>query len=272
MNLIKYKHNIYSQCGQDGVLRRAIDLMGIEEGYCVEFGAWDGEWLSNTRNLLRYHNWKGCLIEQDPQRFLQLQSLYQSDADVTTLNRTVEADGLNSLDCILSDINCPQNFELLSIDIDSDDYHIWKSLRRFYPKLVLIETNPYFPFFIEYVQKYKLGCYPSGASVLSMYKLGLTKGYRPIAYIGHDWLFARNDLKCFDEFESSFLRLYCDGAEIRDNENLPNGDIISLPTGPASTSQLDVAKYIHDALFTQFGKSASQYNCITTISELQKLL
>jgi hypothetical protein len=271
MRLTDYKHNIYSQCGQDGVIRRALDMMNVSEGYCVEFGAWDGKWLSNTRNLLLHHSWDGCLIEQDSQRFLELQALYKNDPGVSTLNRRVEVSGFNSLDSILTEVNAPRDFDLLSIDIDSDDYHIWQSLKEFHPKLVLIETNPYFPFFMEYVQKYDLGRYPSGASVLSMYKLGVTKGYRPIAYIGHDWLFARGDLKAFDQAES-FLRLYCDGAEIRGNEHIANGDIISLPTGPASTSELDVRKCVQDALFESFGKTAHHFGCLTNVSDVEDLL
>ena len=50
-------------------------------------------------------------------------------------------DGQNKLDNILSLTPIPKDFDLLSIDVDGDDYHIWKSLDAYHPKVVIIEIN-----------------------------------------------------------------------------------------------------------------------------------
>ena len=274
MRLTDFCDNVHSQCGQDGVIAKAFEILGVESGYCVEFGAWDGLYLSNSRKWLKMPMFGGCLIEADPARFAELSNLYGSREDVTTVNSMVDIEGENSLDNILSRAGAPEDIDLLSIDIDSDDYHIWQSLERFKPKLVLIETNPYIPFYIEYVQKPQLGRFPSGASVVSMYKLGVTKGYRPIAYIGHDWLFVRDDL--FNKFDldvTSCVGLFLDGTEITGNDLLPHGQILDLPTGAAATRSLDVGNFINQALQAEFGPDLTDhFRVLTSPKDFQGLI
>ncbi len=45
------------------------------------------------------------------------------------------------LDEILSKTKITNNFDLLSIDIDGDDYHVWEAMDRYQPKVVIIEIN-----------------------------------------------------------------------------------------------------------------------------------
>jgi hypothetical protein len=48
----------YSQYGEDDILERLFSLLEISQGWCVEFGAWDGTHLSNTAALVRHQNWR----------------------------------------------------------------------------------------------------------------------------------------------------------------------------------------------------------------------
>jgi len=274
MRLNDFRENVYSQCGQDGVVGKAFDILGVHTGYCVEFGAWDGQYLSNTRRWLETPRFGGCLIEADPGRFQQLRLLYAARQDITTVNSMVDTHGVNSLDNILARAGAPIDLDFLSIDIDSDDYHVWNSLQEFRPKLVLIETNPYIPFFVEYVQKPKLGRFPSGASVVSLYKLATLKGYRALAYVGHDWLFVREDL--YDQFDldvTSCIGLFLEGTEIVHNGLLPHGEIIDLPTGPAASRSLNVNDFIRQALEEEFGSiMADQFRVLTSPNDFKGLI
>ncbi|MGP1283786.1 MAG: hypothetical protein ACTS1X_12490 [Parasphingopyxis sp.] len=36
------RRNIYSQGGEDQIIAELFEIMGIENRWCVEFGAWDG--------------------------------------------------------------------------------------------------------------------------------------------------------------------------------------------------------------------------------------
>jgi hypothetical protein len=42
-SLEKYKKDIYSQNGEDGVIEYLLKELGIDCGYFVDIGAWDGK-------------------------------------------------------------------------------------------------------------------------------------------------------------------------------------------------------------------------------------
>jgi hypothetical protein len=135
--------NVHSQHGEDGALSKLFEVVGLDSGYFVEFGAWDGEHLSNTRALAE-KGWKGCLIEGDKERYQDL--LRSPRSGVETVCRYVTVDGPDSLDAILSEVGAPETVDLLSIDIDSDDLATWRSVQTHRARCVVIEYNPTIPF------------------------------------------------------------------------------------------------------------------------------
>ncbi len=172
IDLLDYAHNEHSQFGEDGILERLFILIGVEQGYFVEFGAWDGKHFSNTQALYR-KGWRGCYIEGDPIRFRDLQRNVTADG-VSTVNVFVTIDSQNSLDNIMTRINAPRDIDLLSIDIDSDDLAIWRSFSRYVPKVVVIEYNPTIPFDTEFENTRGKNW---GNSARSLVKLGREKDY-----------------------------------------------------------------------------------------------
>ena len=124
--LTDFARNITSQNGEDGMLARLIADLLISPGFCIEFGAWDGRHLSNTWNLWAHNGWSALLIEADATRY---KSLTQQTAGfpVTTLCAMVGTDSESSLDRIVSQARIQQEIALLSIDIDGNDYWVWKA-------------------------------------------------------------------------------------------------------------------------------------------------
>jgi hypothetical protein len=57
---------VHSQSGEDGVISWAFEIIGERSKWCVEFGAWDGVYLSNACNLIRNAGWSALMIEGDP--------------------------------------------------------------------------------------------------------------------------------------------------------------------------------------------------------------
>jgi hypothetical protein len=78
-----YARDEFSQNGEDGILGRIFELLGVSQGSCVEFGAWDGIHLSNTRNLIENDGWQAVLIEADPVKFRDLQQNARTFPGVT---------------------------------------------------------------------------------------------------------------------------------------------------------------------------------------------
>jgi len=176
MSLEKYKKNIFSQNGEDGIIEEILNRLGekSDKNSC-EFGAWDGIHLSNCYNLILSKSFKGLFIEGDKKKFIDLKKNLETKNTIL-VNKYVTFEGQNSLDRILEANNFNIDFDLLSIDIDGNDYHIFESLKKFKPKIIVIEFNPTIPNDVEFIQE-KNDKINQGSSALSILKLAKKKNY-----------------------------------------------------------------------------------------------
>lgn len=185
--------NVYSQTGEDGVLAAVFEIIPPEPNpWCVEFGAWDGVHLSNTRNLVETRGFTPVLIEADKTRFRDLKATYRDKPEACLINAMVGFGPEDNLDCLLADTAIPYDFELLSIDIDGNDYHVWKAMTRYRPKVVIIEYNPTIPTPVRFVQQAN----PrrnQGCSLLSLVELGREKGYELVCALTMNAVFVRQE-------------------------------------------------------------------------------
>lgn len=142
--------NVYSQNGEDGVLEEILSRLELldsrHEGWCVEFGAWDGKHLSNTFNLVEKHDFSAIYIEADEERFRELLVTMEgseSHRKIVPLNAFVSSNpnDSTSLDKLLRLTQVPQDFDVLSIDVDGRDLDIWETLNLYRPKVVVLEVN-----------------------------------------------------------------------------------------------------------------------------------
>jgi hypothetical protein len=61
--LLDFKSDTYSQTGEDGIIKKILEIIPQNDKWCVDFGAWDGLYLSNTRNLIETKGYSAILIE-----------------------------------------------------------------------------------------------------------------------------------------------------------------------------------------------------------------
>src|SRR5262245_58420119 len=99
--LNEYANNVYSQRGENSLLAKALRVVTNPTGWCVEFGAWDGQHLSNTFNLVANHDYRVILIEADPKKFSELQASYPYSDRAVFINALVGFTSDNNLDCLL---------------------------------------------------------------------------------------------------------------------------------------------------------------------------
>ena len=189
--LLAYSRNVTSQCGEDGIIEHICDVLDPANRYCVEFGAWDGVYLSNTCNLIKNKKWRGVMLEADAEKHAEVVENYAAD-HVIALNRRVDVSGENSLDNILSAISAPTEIGVLSIDIDGNDYHIWESLKKFSAQLVVIEFNPTVPNDVIFVQDTSPQV-NQGCSLLALIHLAKEKGYELVCATAFNAFFVKAD-------------------------------------------------------------------------------
>ena len=177
-NLNNFSKKIYSQFGEDGILLEILNRLKNKnlDKWCVEFGAKDGISYSNTYNLIKHYNYNAVLIEGDKKYFKKL-SKNLPQKNIIKINKFVNFSGPNNLDEILGSTVIPENFDILSIDIDGCDFYIFESLIKYKPKIVCIEFNHLIPNSVEFVQKkdFKI---KQGSSAKSLIKLAEKKDYK----------------------------------------------------------------------------------------------
>ena len=139
----------------------------------------------NTR-LLSENGWRGFLM--NGKGYLKF--------DVK--EEFITAENINEL---FKKYNVPTNFDLLSIDLDFNDYWIWKAIKGYSPRVVVIEYNASIPVNVSKVIKYDPkgkwdGTNYFGASLLALVKLAKKKGYTLIGCdnSGINAFFVRDDM------------------------------------------------------------------------------
>jgi hypothetical protein len=167
-DLRSHERGVYSQGGEDGVLQHLFACLGSTNRFYVEFGAWDGRTLSNTAHLRLDHGWTGLLMDGDPKRV--------SDG---VQQEFVTAENVNEL---FAKYEVPESFDLLSFDIDGNEYWVWKALDRYRPRVIVMEYNVFFGIDVSKTMPYDAThrwdeTMFHGASLAALRKLGREKGY-----------------------------------------------------------------------------------------------
>jgi hypothetical protein len=172
---------VYSQNGEDGILAWLFGLVGVTNRTLVEFGIGDGS-ECNSANLLLTFGWSGALLEADAAKAEAAYRFYDGRARVEVRHRALEPD---NVDQVLAEL-VPEVVDLLSLDIDGNEYWVWQALTTVRPRVVAIEYNasfgpersvtvPYKRGFDRY-REHASGFY-HGASLAALAKLGSDKGY-----------------------------------------------------------------------------------------------
>ncbi len=140
--LSEAEFKIYSQFGDDGIIQYLIHNIKIkkDEENFIEIGV-ENYREANTRFLLVNNNWRGLIIDA---RKEYIDSVRKDDIywkhDLTAVNAFVTRKNINK---IIKEKSFEKNVGLISIDIDGNDYWIWKAM-RIKPVIVVIEYNSVF--------------------------------------------------------------------------------------------------------------------------------
>ena len=178
---------VHSQFGEDGILQHLLAHVPITNRRFVEFGVEDFQ-EANCRYLIETEPWEGLVLDGDPalQEKLQAQHVYWS----RTLRCRSAFITAENLDRLLQEEGFTGDLGILSIDIDGNDYWVWKALTVASPRIVVVEYNsvfgphravsiPYDPRFFRRTAHHTW--LYQGASLAAFVHLAQAKGY---AFVG----------------------------------------------------------------------------------------
>lgn len=143
MSLLGYAKDKYSSSGNDGIIEKIFKRLDIKNGFFVEFGGWDGVYLSNCRKLFE-EGWSGIFIEGDKARHEECKKNYKGEDRIKSINAFVEEEG-NTFDNLVQDFVPNTGIDFCSIDIDGLDLEIFETFKKFMPKVVCIEGGQMLP-------------------------------------------------------------------------------------------------------------------------------
>lgn len=181
---LEFENTVYSQAGEDGILQRLFEVIPPTRRFAVEFGASESSHLSNVHALVVRHGWSALLIEGDEERARRLKARYLGFSSVRAVQSWVYP---ANVELLFEENDVPRDLDLLVIDIDSNDYYVWRAIREFRPKVVVIEYNGLFAPPQKMVIRFDPRTYWNerdfhfGASIQSLYELGQSKGYELVA-------------------------------------------------------------------------------------------
>ena len=195
------EYGVLSQHGEDGILDFLIGLIGEKSRLFLEFGFSPLE--CNCLLLAMERRFGGVFIDGD-------------ELNASDLNKAASLFGLENVHAIRRLLNRENiektirqaglsgDIDVLSIDVDGNDFWLWEALRCVSPRIVVIEYNaslgpdrsitvPYDPSF-ERSRKHPSGWY-HGASLEALVRLGRRKGYRLVGCdsMGVNAFFVRED-------------------------------------------------------------------------------
>lgn len=196
LDLRNFEKKIFSQNGEDGIIEEIFDRIGTTNKCFVEFGVENGK-ECNTRYLLEKKGWSGLWIDGSDANGRSARS-YFKNFNLKFLTSFITAENIESL---FQSENTPGEMDILSIDIDGNDFWVWKNITNYRPRLLVIEYNASYPPPTKWVMPYKSdhqfdGTRNFGASLLSLVELGKEKGYTLIVCDknGVNAFFLRDDL------------------------------------------------------------------------------
>ncbi len=207
--LLDYLDDDTSQTGENGVIRHIFEIMGTKNTWCVEFGAWDGRRYSNTYELVAQGGWHGVLIEGKQSRFDALVENYKGNERAHLFNQMIGFDSQSdSIDFVLGQTGIPGDFDLMIVDIDGNDWHVWKSMQAYKPRLVVIELNPTIPNDVLYIQE-RNAEQQRGCSLRALIALGRLKGYELVCATSLNAFFVvAEEYEKFDIADNSIDAMY----------------------------------------------------------------
>ena len=201
-----YGKTVFSQNGEDGIIHEIFNRIGTTNKFFVEFGVQCG--VESNTALLLLKKWKGLWMEADKNYVNEIKEIFKEPIESQQLQIKNTFITPENIESILDEFDVPEELDLMSIDIDSTDYWVRKSINKYKPRVLIMEYNAaYFPPII-WIKKKNEPIWDKtinmGASLQALHDLNKIKGYSLVGcdFNGVNAFFVRNDCYSEELFES----------------------------------------------------------------------
>lgn len=199
--LADVEFSVFSQWGEDGIIEWLVAQNGAMPETFVEFGV-ETYRESNTRFLAANRNWRGLIIDGSEEKIaIARRDQISWRHDIASVAAFITEDNINDL---IGGAGINGEIGILSVDIDGNDYWVWKAIEVVEPHFVIVEFNGQFgdvlPLTIPYGADFlRTSAHFSnlyfGASIKAFEELGAARGYTLLGTnkTGINAFFVRND-------------------------------------------------------------------------------
>lgn len=195
-DLMAQRFGYLSQNEEDGLLLAIFNRVGVKSRRFVEIGC--GMNGGNSGFLAQELGWRGLMVDALAASIEKVTVRYTGHA-VTAVQERVTREGINAL---IDTHGFAGDVDLLSIDIDGNDYWVWQAISACHPRVVAIEYNWLLggtrAVTVPYDPEFDLSTIPvrgfRGASLAALVHLGKEKGYRLVATERVNAFFLRDDI------------------------------------------------------------------------------
>lgn len=197
--LERFGFKVYSQNEEDGILEEIFNRIGTTNKLFVEFGVQNG--LECNSHYLLLKGWSGLWLEGNEKHVAEINARFYPAIKTRQLkcrNAFITRENINRL---IADAGFVGSLDLLSIDIDGNDYHVWKAIDVVDPRVVAVEYNAKLPPNFDWKMAYNAqhvwdGSDNFGASLKAFELLGRERGYQLVGtnITGSNAFFVKREL------------------------------------------------------------------------------
>lgn len=207
--LLKSGYRVYSQADEDGILHEIFRRIGEGKRSFLELGVGNG--LENNTLFFLVQGWSGVWIEGSDRKAAAAKKNLAGLAGDGRLRIEHHFITAKTIDKKIASLTAGNEVDLLSIDLDGNDYYILDAIQSISPRVIVAEYNSKFPadipWIIEYNEDHRWDSTDYfGASLKSLEALLAARGYSLVGcnILGTNAFFLRSDLASEARFCAPF--------------------------------------------------------------------
>ncbi|MDF1671615.1 MAG: hypothetical protein P1U83_18620 [Roseovarius sp.] len=151
-SLVPHGYKVCSQADEDGMIAEIFNRIGTTNRFFVEFGIGNG--LENNTLALLFQGWKGIWIEANDKACAAIRNGFKTAISTRTLRLEEAFINRDNIDGLIGRNIDEAEIDLLSVDIDGNDWHVYDGIKCINPRVIVFEYNAKFYPPISYCMAY----------------------------------------------------------------------------------------------------------------------